>query len=59
MMRLDPLPVFFSRARIDDEQQVICGETINEKIVNDCPMRGCQRGVLRLAVYEFGYIVGR
>ncbi len=57
VMRRDPFPVFFSRACIDDQQQVVCCETINHQIVNDRALWRCQCRVLRLTVDEFTDVV--
>lgn len=42
VMRCDPLPVFFGRAGIDDEKQVVCGKTINHQVVDDRALWRCQ-----------------
>src|SRR4029079_17096103 len=34
VIRFDPLPIFFSSTRINNEQQVIRGETINHEVVD-------------------------
>ena len=57
-MRRDPFPVFLRGSRIDHEQQMIFGETIDQQVVNDSAFGSGQRGILRLAVNEFGDVVG-
>src|SRR5215210_2005855 len=59
MMRRDPLPISVSSARIHHQEQVICCESVDEQIVDNCSFGSCQCGVLCLVINQFVNVVRR
>lgn len=57
VMRTDPLPIFIGRAGVYDQPQMVKASTVDEQVIDDRALFGGQRGVLSLAVDEFGDVV--